>query len=507
MCRIRSVLVSAIIFAASFAPLHTQQAGPGNTANAEQVAIDAHATATPFPHFWEQMFGSGRANLAMRASYRSDMRQVKQITGFRYVRFHAIFHDENGVYSEDAQGNPVYNWSYVDQIYDGLLAEGVRPFVEISFMPKAMASRLDYHAFWYKPIVAPTKDYAKWEALIAAFARHLIDSYGIDEVSQWYFEVWNEPNLDFWTGEPKQATYLELYDHTARALKRVNPRIRVGGPATAQAAWVGDMIAHATENHVPLDFVSTHVYGNDSAENVFHDSRSIAPHGLVCEAVRKVHEEIEHSAQPDLPLIWSEFNATYSNQQEITDSIYMGPWLADTIRRCDGLTEMMSYWTFSDVFEEQGVIKTPFYGGFGLVGEDGIPKPAFDAFELLHALGTERLPAAAEDVLATRRKDGTLVIAAWNLVEPDATGANKTIDLDFKDVAADAHATIRRVDAEHGDTLDAWKKMGSPQYPTQAQIAALRKAAEMGPPQVASLHGSRLTLTLPPMGLAVIEIH
>ncbi len=507
LTRSRLVLASGVLLAAAAPFCALPSAAQANAVTAEQVAIDAHATATPFPHYWEQMFGSGRANLAMRASYRSDMRQVKQITGFRYVRFHAIFHDENGVYSEDAQGNPVYNWSYVDQIYDGLLAEDLRPYVEISFMPKAMASRLDYHAFWYKPIVAPPKDYAKWEALIAAFARHLIDRYGIDEVSQWYFEVWNEPNLDFWTGDPKQATYLELYDHTARALKSVNPRIRVGGPATAQAAWVGDMIAHATENHVPLDFVSTHVYGNDSAENVFHDSRSIAPHGLVCEAVRKVHEEIELSAQPGLPLIWSEFNATYSNQQEITDSIYMGPWLADTIRRCDGLTEMMSYWTFSDVFEEQGVIETPFYGGFGIVGEDGIPKPAFDAFELLHALGTERLPASAEDVLATRRKDGTLVIAAWNPVEPDATGANKTIDLDFKDVAADAHATIRRVDAAHGDTLDAWKKMGSPRYPTQAQIAALRKAAAMGPPQVESLHGSRLTLTLPPMGLAVIEIH
>ncbi len=507
MSRIRSVLVSGIVFAASFWPLHAQLAGRGKTANAEHVAIDAHAAATPFPHYWEQMFGSGRANLAMRASYRSDMRQVKQITEFRYVRFHAIFDDENGVYSEDAQGNPVYNWSYVDQIYDGLLAEGVRPFVEISFMPKAMASRMDYQPFWYKPIVAPPKDYAKWEALISAFARHLIDRYGIDEVSQWYFEVWNEPNLDFWAGEPKQATYFELYDHTSRALKSVNLRIRVGGPATAQAAWVGDMIAHAIENNAPLDFVSTHVYGNDSAEDVFHDSRSIPPHGMVCEAVRKVHKEIERSARPQLPLIWSEFNATYSNQQEITDSIYMGPWLADTIRQCDGVTEMMSYWTFSDVFEEQGVIKTPFYGGFGLVAENGIPKPSFDAFELLHTLGTERLPVAADDVLVTRRKNGSLAIAAWNLVEPGAGGANKTIDLAFKDVAADAHATIRRVDAAHGDTLDAWKKMGSPKYPTQAQIAALRKAAEMGPPHVESLRGGRLALTLPPMGLAVIEIH
>ncbi|MGB8030092.1 MAG: glycosyl hydrolase family 39 [Terracidiphilus sp.] len=504
MFRIWLIGIAAAALAMSAARGRAQQPAPSQSN--EEIVVDAHAAATPFPHYWEQMFGSGRANLTMRANYRSDLRQVKQITGFGYVRFHAIFHDENGVYSEDAQGNPVYNWSYVDQIYDGLLAGGVRPFVEISFMPKALAARLDYHAFWYKPIASPPGDYAKWDALITAFAQHLINRYGIDEVSQWYFEVWNEPNLDFWTGVPKQQTYFELYDHTARALKAVNSRLRVGGPATAQAAWVGDMIAHATNDHVPLDFVATHVYGDDTVQDVFHDQRSIAPHQMVCNAVRKVHDEIEHSARPQLPLIWSEFNASYMNQQDITDSIYMGPWIADTISQCDGLTGMMSYWTFSDVFEEQGVIKTPFYGGFGLMAEDGIPKPAFDAFELLHALGTQRLPVAADDVLATRRKDGTVVIAAWNLVEPGAGGANKTVEFDVKGVATHARATVRRVDAEHGDTLDAWKKMGSPKYPTQAQIAALREAAEIGPPQVQTLSGSRLTLTLPPMGLALIEI-
>lgn len=503
MIRFRAVLlISTTLLATATAPFCAAQA----SAPAQQVAIDVHAVGTPFPHFWEQMFGSGRANLAMRADYRSDMRQVRKITGFRYVRFHGIFDDDNGVYSEDEKGNPVYNWSYVDQIYDGLLASGVRPYVEISFMPKTLAARLDYQGFWYRPIIAPPRDYARWDALITAFARHLIARYGINEVSQWYFEVWNEPNIGFWAGVPAQQTYFELYDHTARALKAVNPRIRVGGPATAQAAWVGDMIAHAAKEHVPLDFVSTHVYGDDSTEDVFHDHRAIAPHQMVCQAVRKVHEEIEHSARPHMPLIWSEFNASYMNEQPITDSIYMGPWLANTISQCDGMTEMMSYWTFSDVFEEQGVVKTPFYGGFGLLAEDAIPKPSYDAFKLLHTLGTERLPTDAGDVLATRRKDGAVVIAAWNLVEPGAKGEDKTINFDIKGAAANARVNIQRVDAEHGDTLDAWKKMGSPLYPTQQQIAALRKAAEMGPPQVEALHGNHMTITVPPMGLALIEI-
>lgn len=500
----RKLFTSAILAFVYCATLFAQQAESSGT---ETVTIDAHASTTPFPHFWEQMFGSGRANLTLRQSYRDDMRMTKKITDFQYVRFHAIFHDENGVYSEDKEGNPIYNWSYVDQIYDGLLANGLRPFVEISFMPKALASRLDYHAFWYKQLVSPPKDYAKWDALITAFAQHLIDRYGIDEVSKWYFEVWNEPNIDFWTGRPAQQTYFELYDHTARALKSVNQQIRVGGPATAQAAWVGDMIAHATQNNVPLDFVSTHVYGNDTADNVFHDNRPVAPHEMVCQAVSKVHEEIKKSARPDVPLIWSEFNATYENQQQITDSIYMGPWLAHTISQCDGMTKMMSYWTFSDVFEEQGIVKSPFYGGFGLIAEDDIPKPAFDDFALLHELGDQRLAVNASDVLATRRSDGTLVIAAWNLVEPDASGADKTITLDLKGIATGARASIRRVDAAHGDTLAAWKKMGSPNYPTRAQIEELRNDADAGPPEVRAIAQHQLTLTIPPMGLAVVEIH
>jgi xylan 1,4-beta-xylosidase len=472
----------------------------------ETIAVDAHAAGTPFPHFWEQMFGSGRANLSMRDAYRTDLRRVKQITDFRYVRFHAIFHDENGVYSEDSQGKPVYDWSYVDQIYDGLLANGVRPFVEISFMPKQLASRLDYQAFWYHPIIAPPKDYTKWDALMTAFARHLVDRYGIEEVAQWYFEVWNEPNIGFWGGVPAQPTYYELYDHTARALKAVNPRLRVGGPASAQAAWVGDMITHATDNHVPLDFVSTHVYGDDRTQDVFHDDRPIPPHQMVCLAVDKVHQEILHSVRPDIPLIWSEFNASYANHQELTDSIYMGPWLADTISKCDGKTQMMSYWTFSDVFEEQGVVKTPFYGGFGLVAEDGIPKPAFDAFELLHELGDERLPAPVDEALVTRRADGTIVVAVWNLVEPGATGSEKSVTLDLRGVADGTFAEVRRVDAQHGDTLDAWKQMGSPQNPTRAQIDELRKAAQLGDPVGVPVQDHRLTVTVPPMGLALIEI-
>lgn len=469
------------------------------------IVADASAPSHPFPHFWEEMFGSGRAILSLRESYREDLRAVKQITDFDYVRFHAIFHDEVGVYDEDSQGRPIYNFSYVDQIYDGLLANGVKPFVELSFMPNKLAAAPVFQAFWYKPDVSPPKDWGRWDDLITAFVRHLIDRYGIDEVAAWYFEVWNEPNLDFWAGQPRQATYWELYDHTALAVKKVDHRLRIGGPATAQAAWVGAFIQHCVQQKIPIDFVSTHVYGNDRAQDVFGTNEVIPRDRMVCRAVSKVQQQIHNSSAPGLPLIWSEFNASYKNEPEVTDSVYMGPWLADTVRQCDGLVDIMSYWTFSDVFEEQGVVKTPFYGGFGLLAEDGIPKPAYHAFALLHKLGNQRLTLNSDSALLTRSRDGSLVMALWNYAPPGQSGPSKSVTIRFQHTNATS-ASVWRLDAEHGDFHRTYAKMGSPAYPTQAQVKQLRQTTEISTPETRVLKNEQLTLEIPSPGLVLIEL-
>jgi xylan 1,4-beta-xylosidase len=484
-----------------------QQPAPPNPQTASQtIQVDLRAPAQPFPHFWEQMFGSGRAILSLRQSYRDDLREVKSATDFKYIRFHAIFHDEVGVYDEDSAGKPIYNFSYVDQIYDGLLQSGVRPFVELSFMPKKLAAEPKYQDFWYKPNISPPKTYEKWGELVRQFAQHLVDRYGLDEVSQWYFEVWNEPNLDFWGGSPREQTYFELYDSAARAVKEVSPRLRIGGPATAQAAWADRFIQHAVKENVPVDFVSTHVYGNDSAPDVFGTHEQIPRTQMVCRAVRKVHDQIAASARPHLPLIWSEFNASYMNEPEVTDSTYMGPWMADTIRQCDGLVDMMSYWTFSDVFEEQGVVKRPFYGGYGLIAEDGLPKPAFNAFTLLHKLGETRIPANADDILVTRRADGAIVIALWNTPVVGGGGDRKEVVLQLNSLTGHKKATIYRVDADHGSLLKAYSAMNSPAYPTQTQILALRQAAQLPLPENMSIHNGQITLQLAPDALVLIEV-
>jgi xylan 1,4-beta-xylosidase len=263
------LVVTVAIGAAAVANAASAQAPAETDAAPVEINVRADDPGTPFPHFWEQIFGSGRAALALRDDYRQDVRLVKGVTGFQYVRFHGIFHDEVGLYDIDTKGTVAYNFSYIDQIYDGLLADGVRPFVELSFMPQALASHpKEIFGFWYKPNISPPKSYAQWDAMIDAFVRHLVDRYGIDEVATWYFEVWNEPNIDFWNGIPRQRSYFDLYAHTARDLKSVSPRLRVGGPATAASAWVDDFLKFTSANRVPVDFVSTHAYADDTTEDL-----------------------------------------------------------------------------------------------------------------------------------------------------------------------------------------------------------------------------------------------
>jgi xylan 1,4-beta-xylosidase len=500
--RIRCLVFIVALALTPTAPLRAQSA-----ASVPIIEIDPNAPAHPFPHFWEKMFGSERGIVTLRESYRNDLRETKRITGFEYVRFHAIFHDELGLYDETPDGKPVYNFSYVDQIYDGLLENKVRPFIELSFMPKKLSADANaLHPFWYKQNVAPPKDWNKWAQLIEAFTRHLVERYGENEVAQWYFEVWNEPNIDFWAGEPKEATYYELYDHAARAIKKVSPRMRVGGPSTAQAAWADRFLAHCHGENVPVDFVSTHVYGNDRAEDVFGTHESIPRTQMVCRAVKKVRDQIAGSAYPKIPLIWTEYNADYSNHIEVTDSPFMGPWLADTIRQCDGLVDVMSYWTFSDVFEEQGVVKTPFYGGFGLLAERSIPKAAFNAFALLHRLGGTRLEIKSDSALVTRDKKGGLAIAVWNVFLPEEKGAARKFTLRFPKSFDVRTARVTVVDAHHGSPLAVFEKMGRPAFPSREEIAELRQAGAMPQPKTFPVSQNSLFLTLEPHALALVEI-
>ena len=471
----------------------------------EQIQIDANAATTPFPHFWEEMFGSGRAILTLRESYRNDLRAVKAVTDFKYVRFHAILHDELGVYNEDSCGKPVFNFDVVDQVYDGLLQNGVKPVVEISFMPKKLAFNPDdLHPFWYKQNVSPPKDMKKWDELMKAFAQHLVDRYGIDEVSTWYFEVWNEPNIDFWGGIPRQASYFNLYAHTARDIKSVSSRLRVGGPATAAAAWIPEFLDYCAKNHVPVDFVSTHAYANEPVERLLGTHQNIPTEDREGAVVAKVRHQIDASPLPHLPLLWTEWNVTAKDNARETP--YVGPALANVIRECDGNVQYMSFWTFSEVFEENGPASKPFTR-FGIRAMGGINKPAFYDFALLHHLGTQRIANSSRDALVTKLPDGGLAIAVWNLVDPGNPPSEKHITLHIAGVAPGASVSIQRVDETHGNVMPYYKKMGSPVSPTRAQVEELNRDTAFQAPERRNLSEGNLTLDLGTNALALVKVH
>ncbi|HVT96374.1 MAG TPA: hypothetical protein VHE33_02640 [Acidobacteriaceae bacterium] len=491
----KSIVILALAFVVWMPGLRAQ----------ETIAVDAQAATTSFPHFWEEMFGSGHAILALREDYREDLRAVKGVTDFRYVRFHGILDDEVGSYKEDEHGEPVYNFAYVDAIYDGLLKNGVRPVVEISFMPTKLAfNPLDLHVFWYHPNVSPPKSWERWDAYMTAFAQNLVNRYGIDEVAQWYFEVWNEPNIDFWGGIPRQGSYFELYAHTARDLKKVSPRLRVGGPATAAASWVPEFLSYVTKNHVPIDFVSTHGYADDTVENLFHSNEDIPEDDRVCRAVEKVQGEIRASGKPDLPLFWTEWNV--EGRDESRDTTFVGPGVANTIRACDGHVTMMSFWTFDDVFEEGGPIPKPFEGHFGLIAKGGIRKPSFYDFALLHQLGDRRIALRASDAIATKAEDGSLRVAVWNIADPGTHGSSRAVELTFSGVAADATVGVERVDQDHSNVLPKYAAMGSPVDPTPEQVEELNRETALGPAEQTHLEGGKLKLTLTPNALVLLKV-
>jgi xylan 1,4-beta-xylosidase len=474
----------------------------------ESIIVDAQSSATPLPHFWEHMFGSCHASTTLCEDWRKDLRALKEIVDVKYVRFHGIFERQVGIYvGADAAGRLRLNFTRADLIYDGILEIGVRPFVEVGFMPNEMASRPTLHSFWYQPNVAPPRDPDQWHELIYKFAQHLVERYGADEVAEWYFEVWNEPNLDFWTGDPQEESYYGLYDITATALKEASRRLRVGGPATAQAAWVNRFIQHCVEKNAPVDFVSTHVYPNDTAMNVFGTEENISQSEMVARAVRKVHRQVKASPRPDLPIIFSEYNAGFD--PGILDSPYVGAWLANNIRLCaGGFVSEMSYWTFTEAFfEERGPSKSVFENGFGLVATGCIPKASFNAFKILHYLGDEQLALDSATALLTRHsRDGRLVLAVWNYVLPGETGSPKSLNIHLTGFPRDPqHARAHLVDDDHGSPFKTWKAIGSPDFPSREQQVALRMAAELPPPTVAEISKGKLALTLQPSALAVIE--
>ena len=455
--------------------------------------------------------GAGRANEGLRADWQRQLRHVRTECGFRYIRFHGLFCDDMGVYQENKQGQPVYNWQYIDELFDFLQSIGMKPFVELGFMPGALASG-PHTIFWYKANVTPPKDYAKWEAFIAAFTRHVTERYSSQEVRSWYFEVWNEPNLTgFWMGTTggksyeeflptAQAEYYKLYKTAARAIKSIDASYKVGGPATAGSGWIDETLAHCTEQKLPLDFVSTHTYATMSgyldetgnAGTVFSPDRN-----AITGEVKGVRARMDRSAFAKSELHYTEWSSSYTPSDPIHDSYHSAAFILDKIHNVGPAANSMSYWTFTDIFEEAGPRMTPFHGGFGLLNYQDLQKPSYFAYKFLNQLGDTQLNCQDPAAIVARDNAGGVQALFWDFTithpgpsvinqeyykaDHPATGKG-SVELRLSHLHKGAYRLLAtKVGYRANDVQAAWRDLGSPAQLTRVQVETLRKASSGAP--------------------------
>ncbi|MDR6339790.1 xylan 1,4-beta-xylosidase [Filimonas zeae] len=411
----KNALLAAVTLFASPLLLPAQYTTSNNNLPKRVITADYNQVSGPLPTIFNECVGAGRANEGLRADWQQQLAYVKKECGFRYIRMHGLLTDDMAVYKEDKNGKPEYNFMYIDALFDYLLSIGIKPFVELGFMPNALASG-SKTIFWWRGNVTPPRSYEKWGALIEKLTQHVTERYGAEEVKTWYFEVWNEPNLDgFWAGS--QDDYFRLYAHSARAVKKVNAAYRVGGPATAGAAWEPELIAYCHKNKVPIDFISTHTYGvkqgyldefGNTGTVLSSDTASIS--GDVWQS----RKEIAASPMPRLELHYTEWSSSYTPADPLHDSYHEATFVLQKLKQSGTAANSMSYWVFTDIFEEPGPRYTPFHGGFGMLTIQGINKPVFYAYQFMNRLGKQQLVNKDPSSWVCKDQQGNLQALVWD---------------------------------------------------------------------------------------------
>lgn len=432
--------------------------------------------ATELTHSWEHCVGSGHAPLALRADWREQLSRCHRELGFRHVRFHALLSDQMGTLICQNE-KFLYSFFNTDSIFDFLLSMGMRPFVELSFMPETLASG-GKTVFRYQANVTPPRDYKQWATLIKKLVGHWVERYGVKEVSQWFFEVWNEPNLEaFWTG--KRADYFKLYRHTARAIKEIDAGLRVGGPATAQNAWVKEFLTYCRKHKLPADFVTTHYYPTDAFGKIGADTVTQLEHAPR-DVMKKRAEEARRHAKKK-PVYYTEWNVSSNPRDPLHDQPFAAAFATNIVMGVQSLVEGYSFWTFTDIFEENYFPSVPFHGGFGLLNLYGIPKPVYRAFELLHRLGSKLLPVKGEhetaSVWVVRRDNEEIQILLTNHAMPRHDIKTEAVKIKLSRAARPRAVFIERIDDEHANPERLWREMGAPEYLGAAQVHALEAAS------------------------------
>ena len=442
----------------------------------------------PLSDAWRHCVGTGRIELALRRDYQDSLKLLQREIGFRYIRGHGLLSDGMGVYRPyEWQGTRRvrHSFTYVDQVVDAYLELGVRPFLELGFMPTELASG-EQTVFWWHGNVTPPRDIGEWADLVRATLTHLIDRYGLDEVRTWPIEVWNEPNLpDFWQGADEKA-YHRLYEVTAGVVKEVDASLQVGGPAISPGAdaWLDRFAEFAEQRDVPVDFVSKHAYTSGPARHVpFGVHQTLEPAQHLLDQFATPRERLKGTRLAELPVHITEFNSSYRPDNPVHDTAFHAAYLAPVLARGGDHVDSFSYWTFSDMFEEAGPPTALFHGGFGLLTHRQVKKPTYHLYAFMARMGPDLLTRGA-DHLVTRHPDGRVTVLAWAPV--DASGrtpgpSRHRLRLSVP-VRGAREAFVRRsvVDEEYGNARTAWQRMGSPRSPGRHRLDVLHEAAEPG---------------------------
>lgn len=509
--------------------------------------LDLRSPKHGIDRYWEFCVGSCHAATALREDYREQLRRCRKDLGFRYVRFHGLFNDDMSVMKKNLDGSYKLSFANIDSIFDFLLDIGMKPFVELSFMPSCLKSG-EQTIFHYKGVTTPPSDPDMWIFLIESFVKHITERYGREEVRRWYFEVWNEPNLGgesglkdvgFWSGSMED--YYRLYAITAKAVKSVDEFYRVGGPATSNNAHIVDMLDFCRNNNAPIDFVSTHHYPTDIVlgygvensrnftkeflETDKNDREAISAlvkefitfkktlwekvdRGVLTQMARRARKEAG-----DLPLFYTEWSSLAGFA---TDGSFGASFIAKTVMDNLGIVDGYAYWTFSDIFEEDGFPSSAYSGGYGLLTIDGIPKAPYRAFELLHRLGGEtydkRFAERTVDVYAFADvSNSTLQLLCVNHHSLLHDIKEETVEIELSGGNFSRHLPdVFRIDESHANSLALWEEMSRPVHLTRAQKLRLSAASELERETLpADIEKNKLTVSvkLPPMGMALVTVY
>ena len=482
-------LTSRRCFLSALALSATIAAVPATAQTARKIVADMTQVSGLRNMAWQDCVGAGHAGLLLRPENVAQLKLVHDETGFQYIRFHGLFSDDMEAYRE-VDGKPIYNFAKIDAVYDSILKTGMKPMVEIGFMPGDLASD-KRTIFYWKAFGSPPSDWGKWSDFITAFTRHLEERFGQAEVRSWRFEVWNEPNLDgFWT-DGDQVSYFKLYDATVRAIRGVDSDLKVGGPATAGAAWVPEFLAHAKAESVPVDFVTTHAYGVNAGffdEKGEGDNKLSPDLGSIVNDVVQVRQQIAASAFPGLPLYFTEWSTSYNPRDPIHDDYLSAAFILDKVKRTEDAAQSMSYWAYTDLFEEAGPPPTSFHGGFGLVNREGIRKAAFFAYKYLNALEPKALQGGdARSILS--RNGSSFAGLFWDYTTPVQPESNRPFFRKLRPATPVApldvtitklkpgnyHLKVFRTGFEANDAYSQYIEWGRPDRLTQAQIGQLQQ--------------------------------